>query len=223
MKANHDYFSHVRQDIEPLLPSFADRVLEVGCGAGTTLAWLKRTGRCGTTVGVECVPAAAEAARAVVDEVYCCNAETMDFGTQRFDLVLLLDILEHLLDPWGFLERLREKHLQPGALVIASIPNIRNYRVLKALVLRGEFTYQDAGILDRTHLRFFTRSSAAELMQTGGMRIETVHDITMSKKSYRRLDRITAGMFHDFFVYQFLISARHGGQHDTITKPLSGR
>lgn len=207
-----DYFNHVRQDISPLLPEFADHVLEVGCGIGSTLAWLKQSGRCGTSVGVELDPAAAESAREVVDEIYCGNAETIDLGSHRFDLVLLLDVLEHLVDPWRFLERLRKKHLQPGAMVIASIPNIRNYRVIKALVFRGEFNYQDAGILDRTHLRFFTRSSAMKLMSTGGMHIEAIRDVTISKKSYRRLDRITAGIIHDFLVYQFLIAARNGLQ-----------
>lgn len=209
MNAPTDYFTHVRKEIEPLLPQFAERVLEVGCGTGSTLAWLKDSGRCSVAVGIEYVPEAAEVARAKVDEVFCGNAETIDLGERRFDLVLLLDVLEHLVDPWAFLTRLQERHLAPEALVIASIPNIRNYRILKALVFKGEFKYRESGILDRTHLRFFTRSSALELMNTSHLRVEATEDLTVSKKSYRRLDRWTRGLFRDFLVYQYLIASRY--------------
>jgi hypothetical protein len=98
-------------------------------------------------------------------------------------------------------------HLEPGGTVIASIPNLRNYRVLKALVLKGRFEYQDGGILDRTHLRFFTRSSACRLMETGRLRLRAVVGKTMRKKKYRRIDRLTFGLLHDFFVYQFLLAS----------------
>lgn len=206
------YYSHIRKDIIPLLPAFAETVLEIGCGAGSTLAWLKDQGRCTRTVGIEYEQAAAEKAHVVVDEVICGNAETIDLGERRFDLVLLLDVLEHLIDPWALIDRLQRLHLVPNALVVASIPNIRNYRVLKALVFKGEFKYQDAGILDRGHLRFFTRNSVMELFSTEHLRIEKTLDITVSKKNYRRFDRLTCGIFHDFFVYQYLISARFKGK-----------
>lgn len=207
MEQNEDYFSHVRREILPLLPEFAENVLEVGCASGATLAWLKREKRCTYTCGVEFVESAAEAAKQHVDTVFCGDAEKIDLGNRRFDLILLLDVLEHLVDPWKFLNRLQEKHLVPGGKVICSLPNIRHYRIIKALLLKGEFEYQDAGILDRTHLRFFTRNSAIALMKSGNLRIEQVIAPPPSKQRYRRLDWLTGGWLRDFFVYQYLISS----------------
>lgn len=202
-----DYFSHVRHEILPLLPEFAETVLEVGCGSGATLTWLKAQNRCSHTCGLEFVESAAEAARQHVDEMLCGDAEKMDLGNRRFDLILLLDVLEHLIDPWEFLNRVQERHLVPGGKIICSLPNIRHYRIVKSLLLKGEFEYQNAGILDRTHLRFFTRKSAVELMTTGNLRIEQIISPLPSKRRYRRLDLLTGGRLRDFFVYQYLISS----------------
>jgi len=201
------YFSFLRDEIRPLLPPVRGaRVLEIGCGTGETSAWLKAMGVAGSVVGVEIEPRVAAEARGRLDEVVVGNAETTDFGERRFDLILCLDVLEHMVDPWRFLERV-QMHLEPGGTVIASIPNLRNYRVLKALVLKGRFEYQDGGILDRTHLRFFTRNSACRLMETGRLRLRAVVGKTMRKKKYRRIDRLTFGLLHDFFVYQFLFAS----------------
>lgn len=207
MTGSEGYFSFLREEIRPLLPPVRGaRVLEIGCGTGETSAWLKAMGVAGFVLGMEIEPAVAAEARRRLDEVVVGNAETADFGERRFDLVLCLDVLEHMVDPWAFLERV-QKHLEPGGTVIASIPNLRNYRVLKSLVLKGRFDYQDAGILDRTHLRFFTRVSACRLMETGGLQLQAVVGKMMKKKKYRRIDRLTFGLLHDFFVYQFLIAS----------------
>jgi len=211
MTVTEGYYSFLRDEIRPLLPPVRGaRVLEIGCGAGETAAWLKATGVAGFVLGLEIEPRVAEEARRKLDEVIVGNAETADFGERRFDLILCLDVLEHMVDPWGFLERV-QKHLDTGGTVIASIPNLRNYRVLRSLVLKGRFDYQDGGILDRTHLRFFTRSSACRLMETGRLRLRTVigkeMQKTMQKRRYRWIDRLTFGRLHDFFVYQFLIAS----------------
>jgi 2-polyprenyl-3-methyl-5-hydroxy-6-metoxy-1,4-benzoquinol methylase len=202
-----EYYSFVRREIAPLLPPLRKgRVLDIGCGNGDTSAWLKKIGIAGSVLGVERVPEAAEKARRRLDEVVEGDAEAVGFGDRRFDLCLCLDILEHMVDPWAFMERIG-KYLAPGGVVIASIPNLRNYRVMKELVLRGRFEYRPAGILDRTHLRFFTRHSACRLMETGGLRLQAVHEKMMRKKTYRRIDRLTFGIFRDFFVSQFLLSS----------------
>lgn len=207
MTVTEGYYSFLRDEIRPLLPPVRGaRVLEIGCGTGETAAWLKANGVGGFVLGLEIEPRVAEEARRKLDEVIVGNAETVDFGERRFDLILCLDVLEHMVDPWGFLERV-QKHLDAGGTVIASIPNLRNYRVLKSLVLKGRFDYQDGGILDRTHLRFFTRSSACRLMETGGLRLRAVIGKMMRKRKYRWIDRLTFGRIHDFFVYQFLIAS----------------
>ena len=104
------YFHHARREIEPLLPAHAGQVLEVGCGSGATLAWLKNSGRCTRTTGIEIYEAVAEQARARVDELHVGDAESLvaqTFIPESFDMVLCLDVLEHLVDPWAFVGRVR--------------------------------------------------------------------------------------------------------------------
>ncbi|MBE9609551.1 class I SAM-dependent methyltransferase [Chitinilyticum piscinae] len=166
-----DYYGFVRQEIIPLLPEHAPRALEVGCGNGATLAWLKASGLCREAVGVEYSQSASQIAREHLDLVIEGNAEHIDFGSLgQFDLILCLDVLEHLQDPWLMLRRLRERLSERGVLIV-SLPNVRHHSVLLPLLLGGRWHYTDAGILDRTHLRFFTRDTARDLLETSGFAI----------------------------------------------------
>jgi trans-aconitate methyltransferase len=155
------------------------RLLDVGCAAGGTAAAAKARWPGCTTLGIEAVPVVAEEARTRVDRVILGSAESLDLAAAELgavDGVLLADVLEHLVDPWGFLERLRGV-LVPSATVVASIPNLANLWLLEELA-RGRFTYSEAGLLDRTHLRFFTRSSIAMLFADAGYRIARWERIT---------------------------------------------
>jgi 2-polyprenyl-3-methyl-5-hydroxy-6-metoxy-1,4-benzoquinol methylase len=165
------YFNLVRDEIAPLLPENPTLVMDVGCGAGATLRWLKQIRRNITTVGVEINETIAAVAASVADEVVVTD---LDAGLERLapyrgsvDVLLLLDVLEHLRDPWSRLKEFRSL-LSPSGVVIASIPNVRNFKVLLPLLFSGEWRYQSAGILDRTHLRFFTRSGVLELFHGAG-------------------------------------------------------
>lgn len=206
---NDGYFNRVRREIEPLLPRQAKQVLEVGCGAGATLHWLRASGRALHTTGIEIAPRAAEIARTRVDHLLLGPVETQLEGLApaSFDLLLCLDVLEHLVDPWRVLRALREK-LKPGAMVIVSLPNVRHHQVLMPLLWRGQWRYQEAGLLDRTHLRFFGRRSARELLQQAGL------DIRAERSTGHRpgdgdfwKNLLTLGALSDFFTWQFLLSA----------------
>lgn len=202
------YYSNRRRDIELVLPPHAGSVLEVGCGAGETLRWLKATGRCTSTTGIEIVSAAGELARAHVDRVLVGDAERLidtELAARSFDLVLCLDVLEHLVDPWAF-ARKAANLVVPGGLLIASVPNVRNVRVVTDLLFRGRWAYQSAGILDRTHLRFFTRESAVSLLSAASLRIERVVPNVAGRSAI--IDRLTAGLFSDLLAIQFIIAAR---------------
>ena len=207
------YFGNVRRDIEPLLPPHAAQVLEVGCGAGATLHWLKQTGRAGNTVGVELFESAAAVARGRVDELLVGNAETLlpgRFEAGRFDLVLCLDVLEHMIDPWAFMTQVQAL-LRPGGLVIASIPNVRHLRVVLDLLLRGRWAYADDGILDRTHLRFFTRESALALMAPPGLQVSACLRRDPPRGSPSGLvNLLSFGGTRDLFTRGYLIAARKG-------------
>jgi SAM-dependent methyltransferase len=203
------YFDFVRRDIEPLLPPAAERVLEVGCGAGATLAWLRNGGRAGHTTGIELAPDAAAVARTRVDRLLEGAVEERldELAEQRFDLVLCLDVLEHLVDPWEVTRRL-QRLLRPGGAIVVSLPNVRNHRVSLPLLLRGRWQYRDAGIMDRTHLRFFGLDGARDLLRQAGLEL-TGEASTGTRRGDRDFwkNRLTLGLLAPLFVVQHLLRA----------------
>ncbi|HWH30183.1 MAG TPA: class I SAM-dependent methyltransferase [Mycobacteriales bacterium] len=144
------------------------RVLDVGCATGYTAQVLRGLG-C-TVQGVEYDPAMAEAARPHLDRIEVGDVEAMDlvglFGEGSVDVVVFGDVLEHLRDPGAVLERCRPL-LAPGGSVVASIPNVAHGSVRLAL-LDGRFEYTETGLLDRTHVRFFTRDAVLALLRGAG-------------------------------------------------------
>ena len=204
------YFAAARRDIEPLLPAHCPRVLELGCGAGATLAWLKAEGRAEYTVGVEIFPAAAEKARAIVDEVICGDIEqhAAPDDAARFDLILCLDVLEHLVDPWATIDRLVCQFLAVGGTVIISVPNVRHHSVLVPLALGGRWDYANEGPLDRTHLRFFTHASALQLLHHPMLDAPRCLRPGFSPGSTKHLLKgLTLGLLREFLAFHYLISA----------------
>ena len=209
-----DYFTHPRaSQIGALIPQGTARILDVGCGAGSTLNQLRAAGACSWTAGIELVPGAAAAAReSGVDVVLEGSVEELDIEAElaprSLDVVLCLDVLEHLVDPWRTVERLG-RLITPGGALIASIPNVRNTGVLLPLLLRGRWRYESFGLLDRTHLRFFTRESATALLECGGLRVDTVNPVGLDWSLKKRLVRTaTFGMLDDLFAFQYVIRAR---------------
>jgi 2-polyprenyl-3-methyl-5-hydroxy-6-metoxy-1,4-benzoquinol methylase len=201
------YFNFVRREIEGLLPAYAPRVLEIGCGTGATLAWLRDTGLAAHTTGIEFDPDAAALARARVDTLHEGAVEQWlpRLREDSYDLVLGLDVLEHLVDPWAAVSRLH-KLVRPGGSVIVSLPNIRNHRVLLPLLMRGRWTYTQAGILDRTHLRFFTHQTATDLLRQGGFEVDAEFATGIRPGDRDRWkNALTLGLFRDLFVFQHLM------------------
>ncbi len=205
------YFDHARREIEGLLPPHAAQVLEVGCGTGATLKWLKDSRRCTTTTGIEMQPQAAALARSRVDKLHVGDAEQLvrkAFAASSFDLVLCLDVLEHLVDPWDFVLQ-AQRLLKPGGLLVASIPNVRHARVVLPLLLQGRWRYEDAGQLDRTHLRFFTRETALQLLQVPGLKLQQwQRRMPPAASRSGLLNTLTLGVFKDFLAMSYLIASR---------------
>lgn len=218
------YFDNVRSEIAPLLPPLAERVLDVGCGAGATLHWLKQTGRCRTGIGIEMMDSAAAIAAQRLDHVYVGDAnELIDtepaLAPASFDIVLCLDVLEHLVDPWAFVARV-QRLLKPGGMLIASLPNVRHLRVVLPLLLAGRWRYETSGILDRTHLRFFTRESALALLTAPGLRVTQWRrrlPPVLSKAGL--LNLLSVGLARDLVTMSYLIASQRtvgsgdGGSH----------
>lgn len=205
---NLDYFSRARTEIEPLLsrrPTTGFSVLEIGCSEGHTLEWLKRAGYCSWAAGVEPY-AELRASPGIVDRFFKLDIEQAlpDLGSASMDLILCLDVLEHLVNPWETLRRL-DGLLKPGGMWIISVPNIRNYHILLDLAFKGRFEYGESGILDRTHLRFFTRSSAISLAETTGATVTEVLGTETQRWQKRLLSKIGLG---DLLAKQFILQAR---------------
>ncbi|HYF40103.1 MAG TPA: class I SAM-dependent methyltransferase [Gemmatimonadales bacterium] len=205
------YFGAVRTDILQLLGGPNGRVLEIGCGTGDTLAFLKAQGLCSWTAGVELFPSAASIARDRVDRLFEGNIETMDIDLEpgSIDAILCLDVLEHLIDPWAVVRKL-DRLLRPGGILIASIPNVRHVKVLAPLILRGRWDYADSGLLDRTHLRFFVRDTAIALLESSGLQVDAVraNGPLVPGSMLALLNKLTFSLFQGFLDFQYLIRAR---------------
>ncbi len=202
-----DYFAHARLEIEPLLPSSRGescRALEIGCAEGYTLEWLKRAGYCTWVAGVEPYARQHPDNRSI-DRFERLDIESSlpDIAPASLDLILCLDVLEHLHNPWDTMHELA-RLLKPGGHWIISVPNIRNYRILMDLAFRGRFQYAEAGILDRTHLRFFTRSSLVQMVESSGARVDKIIGADTSRWQKRLLASLGLG---DLLAKQFLLSA----------------
>jgi SAM-dependent methyltransferase len=147
-------------------------ILDVGCGYATTSERLRRLGN--QVTGVESSPEAVVKAGERLDEVIAADLRAGDqiaarLGERRFDAIVFADVLEHLDWPAPVLKSYL-RYLAPGGSVIVSLPNVGNWSSRLGL-LAGRFEYADTGVLDRTHLRFFTRKSARRLIEDAGLHI----------------------------------------------------
>lgn len=143
-------------------------VLELGCAEGSTTRILRARG-CRVT-GIEIDPTAAKAAEEFAERMIVDNLDTMDFnaalGRERFDVIVAADVLEHLSDPMRCL-RACAGFLSADGEVVLSIPNIAHADV-RLTLLDGHFDYSEWGLLDHTHLRFFTRDSLLDFLESCG-------------------------------------------------------
>lgn len=208
------YFSRVREDLINLIPQTlrACNVIEIGCGNGATLQKLKELGIANTTTGVEIFPSE-DNYYDTIDHFFSENIEEIIFPpymNNSFDIILLGDVLEHLVDPWTTLKKISSL-LKAEGRIIVSLPNIRYYTVLISIIFKGEFKYEETGILDKTHLRFFCRKNIIALLENADLKIDIITSSfdqeTANSKRYW-FNKFTFGIFYDFFVYQFLIVAR---------------
>jgi 2-polyprenyl-3-methyl-5-hydroxy-6-metoxy-1,4-benzoquinol methylase len=155
------------------------RVLELGPATGHMTATLRERG-C-TVVGIEFDATMAAEGERFTERMIVGDLDTLDLtrelGEDRFDVIVAADVLEHLRDPLTLLRRLRE-FLNPGGYFVISLPNIAHGSVRLAL-LEGRFHYQETGLLDRTHLRFFTRANIEEMLDAAGLAMADLYRQTL--------------------------------------------
>lgn len=173
------YFTGARRDYIAELPNNAKScILEIGCGNGDTGALAISEGKCACYRGIELYGPAAEAAKSKITEVITGDVENVElpWPSQSFDALILSEVLEHLVDPWAVLRKLRLL-MKPDALVFASTPNISHYSIVLTL-LRGEWRLADKGAMDRTHLRWFTPQTFREMFESCGYYVHRVSPLT---------------------------------------------
>lgn len=214
-KMRRDYHALVRRDVLGLVPRVGGTLLDVGGGIGATAAELRAMDRVDRAGVADLV--ADEVTALTLDFRHAGNLEDPAFLSDviraegPFSCILCLDILEHLRDPWSVVAELHNA-LQPGGVMVASIPNVRNFRAVLPLVFRNRWTLRDAGILDRTHLRFFVRSTAIELMTGSGLMLEEVRAVPSGGRAVRAFRTITLGALNSFTDLQYVIRVRRAGQ-----------
>lgn len=177
MKEPRGYYNNVNHDLLARLNGNASRVLEIGCGSGALARAYRERNPDAHYTGVELAEAPASEATASCNEVVLGNIETRDClaaldhrrGNAGWDLIVCGDVLEHLQDPLAVLCELRARTVRGGECV-ACIPNIGHVSVIHGL-LRARFDYADSGLLDRTHLRFFTQPTMVALFTQAGWQV----------------------------------------------------
>jgi SAM-dependent methyltransferase len=161
-------------DLLHFMPAGARRVVEVGCSSGAFAREYKKRNPDVYYTGIEIEPEYADMAREHCDVVLETDIKTVDDDMLNDELAadcwVFGDVLEHLNDPWLLLSRIR-KSLPVGGCVVACIPNAQHWSV-QARLSFGDFRYEDSGLFDRTHIRWFTRSTILEMFQRTGYAIE---------------------------------------------------
>jgi 2-polyprenyl-3-methyl-5-hydroxy-6-metoxy-1,4-benzoquinol methylase len=208
------YFSNVRIDIISLIPeNAAQKILEVGAGSGNTLLHIKESGLASEVMGVELMAiAGSNQQNSLIDKFQIANIEQeeIDAPHEYFDVVICADVLEHLIDPWGALQKI-SGHLKKDGILIASMPNLREWKTLSKVVFKGDFKYvPDGGIMDRTHLRFFCKKNILDLLSTpslGPVYICPNFMLKVLKQGEKRrlINKLTFRLFEDFLAVQYLV------------------
>lgn len=204
------YYGRPRREMQAFVPAAAHRVLDVGCGAGAFAAGLKAARPGLVAWGVELDTEAAALAAANLDRVLVGDAAAVlpELAGERFDCIVLNDVLEHVLEPEQLLALLRPL-VATGGCVVASVPNIRHHSAVVDLVFRGKWEYTDEGILDRTHLRFFTRASLPGLFAGGGFALQGATGINRTGSAkFKLFNLLTFGRFADMGCLQYACVAR---------------
>ena len=171
------YYHNPRAEMLKYVPQNIRTLLDVGCGSGE-FAGLVAQHRNAEIWGVEINSEAAAKAGPCFHRILIGDVAELknELPTAYFDCIVFNDVLEHLANPYQMLANVKSL-LRPGGCIVGSLPNMRYFPVLKALVREKDFRYADYGVMDRTHLRFFTRKSIARMFEEQGFAVQTLEGI----------------------------------------------
>lgn len=209
-KKSTDYFSFIRLDLINLIDKNSKnlKVLEIGAAYGETLYYLKQNEIASEVVGVDLFEDVKNKQNYKnLDKFIFGNIEEIELNEYEnyFDLILLPDVLEHLIEPKKVLDKLK-KHLTQEGKIILSMPNIRHYSALNKIFIKGDFKYEESGLFDYTHMRFYCRKNIQELLEASGY---TILKEESSIKNYKGksitkiINSLTFGLLEEFFSVQY--------------------
>lgn len=212
-----NYYGNVRTDLLDLIP-FENRgkaILEVGAAEGNTLLYGLENEYASEIHGIELFEIKnSNQTNEKLKSFKLGNIENieLDYEEDFFDVILCGDVLEHLVNPGKTIQKLK-KYLKKDGVLIASIPNIREWNTMKKIFFQGDFRYEDSGILDRTHLRFFTKKNIIELFEENNFNVIKIKS-SSAKSWFEYLYKLRFRKFilrllsEEFLTVQYIIVAR---------------
>lgn len=205
-----DYYAQSRPEMLRFIPADTRRLLDIGCSEGRFGAAVKSAIPGCETWGVEPQAGPARAAARRNDRIIRGEiGPDTDLPDAHFDVVTMNDVLEHIPYSEPVLEVVK-RVLKPGGRLVLSLPNVRYYLNVRDFLIRKDWRYQDFGILDRTHFRFFTEKSIARLLTENGFEVLSVEGINTPKlrAHYAALFALAPGFFRDMRSPQLAVVAR---------------
>ncbi len=210
------YYNSEKIKMHSLIPDGPNIVLDLGCATGKLGRKLRELNKASVLVGAELFKPAADEAAKYYDIVYQGDIEMLNLTyNDYFDVVICGDILEHLRDPWRIVDNIYT-WLKNGGILVTSIPNIRYWRILRDVILHGKWEYTDAGILDNTHLRFFTRRSFIKLLRNAKFQVLDQQMVIHGPKQ-NLFNKISFSLFEEFMGSQFMVLAKKANSDNIIT------
>lgn len=181
-KAVEGYFETINSDLVDQIPDKPGKILDVGCATGKLGEEVIDKKQPEVYDGIEVVPSIAEIAKKHLSKVYVGQAEELlsKLKSGYYDWVILADSLEHTVDPWSILKEVN-RILKEDGHIIVSLPNVRNLGVITEVLVKGTWNYKEMGILDKGHLRFFTRKNILKMLSDCGFETELIYSNPRNK------------------------------------------
>ncbi|MEI7640226.1 MAG: class I SAM-dependent methyltransferase [bacterium] len=210
MTKHRNYYKSNREEMLEFVPNTAKAILDIGCSEGNFGRLLKQRNNA-IIYGVEIDNASYKKAKNKLDKVYLGGVEEnlKKIPKKYFDCIVFNDVLEHLKNPDAVVQSIKTK-LKKGGSIVVSLPNIRNFKILKQIIFEKDFKYTTDGILDKTHLRFFTYKSMRYFFENNGLIVIKEKGIGKSKNFiFNLVNFLTFGFFTDSLYNQFAFSLKY--------------
>ncbi len=212
------YYGSDRDDVFNVIKKFGkfSHALEVGCGSGALLTSLKRSGLVSSVTGLD--PYGSPQPDHILDQFFKGTFEEVLpelKNLQPTDLIIFADVLEHMEDPWTVLRSICKDHLAKNGLVVISIPNFRNFYTLGKIIFQNSFKYEQEGVLDKTHLRFFCKNDIIELVRQADLQVELItpnflhkEAVFFKKNRLKYINMMSLNLFPYWITDQVIIVGR---------------